>query len=93
MKTVSVEVKYAEKASRPELFIRFVWGTLVAISMVIIGMFVGLAVLIQWFYVLLMGKRHRGLHGFATAWLCAWAGMMMYNNLSTDERPPLIPKF
>jgi len=93
MESVKVTVNYAEKASRLELFIRFIWGFLVAIVLGIIGIFASLAILAQWFYILLMGKKHKGLYGFATAWLSAVAGLMMYNNLSTDERPPLMPKF
>jgi len=93
MKTVNIEVNYAEKASRLELFIRFIWGTLVWICLSIIGIFACMAICIQFFYILLMGKRHKGMYEFATAWLSAVAGVMMYNNLSTDERPPLIPKF
>ncbi len=93
MESVKVAVKYEEKASRLELFIRFIWGALVWICLAIIGIFACMAICIQWFYMLLLGKRHRGLYDFATAWLSAVAGLMMYNNLSTDERPPLVPKF
>lgn len=93
MRSINVEVNYQAKASRLELFIRFIWGMLVFISLAIIGIFASMAICIQWFYILVFGKRHKGLHSFVTAWLCAVVGMMMYNNLSTDERPPFIPKF
>ena len=91
METVKINVTSAEKASRLELFIRWIWGTIVAIILCIIGIFAGIAMFIQWFYILLMGKRHPALAKFINAWFTAMTGLYFYMYLSTDERPPLMP--
>jgi len=93
METVKITVKSDEKAGRLELFIRFIWGTIVAIVLGIIGIFVCIAWCIQWIYILILGKRNAGLAKFINAWLVAWSQLMFYNNLATDERPPLMPAF
>ncbi|MFA6907462.1 MAG: DUF4389 domain-containing protein [Candidatus Micrarchaeia archaeon] len=91
MDTVKINVTSAEKASRLELIIRWVWGTIVAIILCIIGIFACLAMFIQWFYILLLGKRHPALAKFVTNWYKAMAQLYFYMYLSTDERPPLMP--
>jgi len=93
METVKITVKSAEKASRLELIIRFIWGTIVAIVLCIIGIFVSIAWVVQWIYILLLGKRQPGLANFINAWIVAWSQLMFYNNLATDERPPALPAF
>jgi len=93
METVKVTVKSDEKASRLELFIRFIWGTIVMIILSIIGIFAGIAMFVQWFYILILGKRHAALAKFINAWLVAMTGLYFYLDLSTDERPALMPQF
>ena len=92
MDTVKVTVTSAEKASRLELFIRWIWGTIVMIILCIIGIFASIAIFVQWFYILFLGKRHAGLAKFVNAWFVAMTGLYFYMYLSTDERPPLIPE-
>jgi hypothetical protein len=93
MDSVKITVTSAEKASRLELIIRFIWGTIVAIVLGIIGIFVCIAWAAQWIYILILGKRHAGLAKFINAWLVAWSQLTFYTNLATDERPPAIPSF
>lgn len=93
MDTVKITVKSDEKASRLELIVRFIWGTIVAIVLMIIGIFVSIAWVVQWLYILVLGKRQSGLAKFINAWLVAWSQLMFYNNLATDERPPALPSF
>lgn len=93
METVKITVKSEEKASRLELFIRFIWGTIVAIILAIVGFFAFLAVCIQWLHILLLGKRHAGIQKFVNSYIVAYTGLYFYFNLSTDERPPLVPQF
>jgi len=93
MKTVNITVTSAEKASRLELFIRFVYGTILAIILCILGIFVSIAIVIQWFYMLFLGKRQKEMQKFINAWLILLCQLHFYCNLSTDERPPLFPEF
>lgn len=92
METVKVTVTSAEKASRLELFIRWIWGTIVLIILGIIGIFAYIALFVQWFYILLLGKRHPALAKFVTGWYKGMTQLYFYMLLSTDERPPLIPE-
>lgn len=93
MKTVTITVKPVEKASRLELFIRIIWTILCSIVLGIVGIFAIIAMVLQWFHILILGKRQMQLNKFATNWLIAFAALHFYKNLSTDERPPLIPEF
>lgn len=93
MKTVTISVKSSEKASRLELFIRIVWTILCSIVLGIVGIFAIIAMVLQWFHILILGKRQMQLNKFATNWMVALANLTFYKNLSTDERPPLVPEF
>ena len=92
METVKINVTSAEKASRLELFIRWIWGTIVGIILCIIGVFACIAMFVQWFYILLLGKRNAALAKFVTNWFKGMTQLYFYMYLSTDERPPLIPE-
>ena len=92
METVKINVTSAEKASRLELFIRWIWGTIVMIILSIIGIFACIAMFVQWFYILLLGKRHPALVKFINGWFSAMVGLYFYMYLSTDERPPIVPE-
>ena len=81
-----------EKASRLELFIRFIWGTIVAIILCIIGIFAYIAIMVQWLHILLLGKRHAALAKFINGWYTGMAQLYFYMLLATDERPPLMPE-
>lgn len=93
METVKVTVKSAEKASRLELIIRFIWGFFAYIVLAIIAIFAYLAVILQWLHILFLGKRHPALAKFVNQWLSAMTGWYFYVLLATDERPPMIPEF
>ena len=93
MDTVKISVTSAEKARRLELIIRFIWGTIVAIILCIIGLFaLYLATPLQWLYILFLGKRQPALAKFITGWAKGMTQLYFYMLLSTDERPPLIPE-
>jgi hypothetical protein len=93
MDTVKVTYKSSEKASRLELFIRIVWTLLCGIVLIVTGIFAAIAIIIQFIYILIFGKRHMGLNTFVGNWLVAFNNLMFYKNLVTDERPELFPKF
>ena len=93
MKTVNITVTSSEKASRWEVLVRIMWATLCGILLLVVGIFAGIAALINMLHILLFGKRHMKLNKFVTNWLIAFAALGFYKNLCTDERPPLVPKF
>jgi len=92
METVKIDVTSAEKASRLELFIRWIWGFILMIIYGIIGIFAYIAFMVQWIHILLLGKRHPALAKFVTNWYKAMTNLYFYSLLSTDERPPLMPE-
>ncbi len=93
MKTIKVEVKSAEAASRKELVVRFAWGFLGGITYGITGMFAYVAMMVQWLHILFARKRHPALSKFINAWSIAYVKFELYLYLATDERPPLVPDF
>ncbi len=90
---MKLTVNSAEKASRVELFIRFVWGFVCMIILDIIGIFAWIAVGLQWLHILFLGKRNAALAKFVNSWYTGVAQVVFYILLSTDERPPIIPEF
>jgi hypothetical protein len=92
METVKINITSDEKASRLELFIRFIWGFIVAIILCIIGMFAYIAIFVQWIHILLLGKRHPALAKFVNNWYKGMVQLAFYYILATDERPPLVPE-
>ncbi len=93
METVKMTVKSDAKAGRLELIVRFIWGFICCIILEIIGMFAILAVFVQWFHILILGKRHASLAKFINSWIAGMMQLYVYILLGTDERPPLIPEF
>ncbi len=73
MDTVKITVNSAEKASRLELIIRFIYGLVACIVLGIIGIFAYIAWVLQWLHVLILGKRHKALANFMNAWLVAYS--------------------
>lgn len=91
MDTVKVKIDSDEKASRLELIIRFIWGTICGIILGIIGIVAYAAAVIQWIHILVLGKRNTGLTNFINAYLSAMLGLQAYMYLSIEERPPIVP--
>jgi Na+/H+ antiporter NhaC len=92
MKTVKMEIVSAEEAGRLELIIRFVWGIIVGIVLTVYGIIASFAYIIQWFYILFLGKRHAGLQDFINKYVKQSAKLNAYIYLGTDERPPVMPE-
>ena len=93
METIKITIKSEEKASRLELFIRFIWYLIAGIILGIVGIFAYIAAFVQWLHILFLGKRHAALSKFVNAWVVAYMQLFAYFMLATDERPPLVPEF
>ena len=93
MESVKITLASEEKASRLELLVRFIWGTIVGFVLGIIGVLAAMAVVIQWLHILILGKRQPGLQKFINAYGVALSRLKFYWLLTTDERPPIIPEF
>jgi len=92
MKTISQNIIYREKASRLELFVRIIWVTLAEIVLIFYGVLVCFSLVIQFFHVLVFGKRHKILYVITKALVVQNFRISAYANFLTDERPPIIPE-
>ncbi len=92
MKTVNVEIKPEEKASRIELFIRLVYWIPIVIVAFVLGIISGIAWLVNIFTILILGKRILALTKFSAMQVAYQAKANSYFMLVTDERPPIMPE-
>lgn len=84
---------FEEKASRIELFIRIAYGFLLGIIYSVWGFLVGVVVGLQFWHILLFGRRGRRLHDWTRRYLNASLYVNAYLNYLTDTRPDLTPDF
>ncbi|HHN81335.1 MAG TPA: DUF4389 domain-containing protein [Methanomicrobia archaeon] len=82
---------YEEPASRLELFVRIVYGFLISIVLSIYGMIAGICIFLQWFVILLLGRRSKALGDFIQGYLEYQVHVLAYLNLMTDRRPSIMP--
>ncbi|MFQ6088470.1 MAG: DUF4389 domain-containing protein [Candidatus Methanofastidiosia archaeon] len=86
---IKVELEYVESASRLQLFVRIViaivWGIIASIW----GFFAEIAVIVQWFYVLIFGRRAQSLYKFTRGFFKFYLRYLGYVYILTDEIPPI----
>jgi len=92
MKTVKSNIFYKEKASRWELLVRIIYAIPIAIVLWLFGILAGVAQIILWFHILILGRRHKALSNFVKMYVTYVFRVNTYLNLVTDERPPIIPE-
>jgi hypothetical protein len=82
---------YEHDASRLELLIRIVYWILIGIVLWIYGLIAFIALFIQWFHILILGRRNEGLSDFAKGYLEYLVHVMNYTYIMTDKRPEILP--
>lgn len=82
---------FEQDASRFELLIRILYWILIGIVLWIYGIIAFICLFIQWFYVLILGRRHDGLSNFAKGYLEYMVHVMGYMYIMTDKRPDIMP--
>ena len=92
MKTVKYEVTFDEKASRLELFIRWVWLIPTYIVLVLIGIVAWIMIVLQWFHILFLGKKHKTLYEWTGKYMKYVVNFMTYFYLMTEERNAIMPE-
>ncbi|MBI5223590.1 DUF4389 domain-containing protein [Candidatus Micrarchaeota archaeon] len=92
MKTVKCEITYVEKASRLELFIRLLWMIPTCIVFFFLMIIASILNYVQWIYILILGKRHKGMHDWLVKYVAYTAKFDSYLLLLTDERNPIMPE-
>ncbi|MDD1660515.1 MAG: DUF4389 domain-containing protein [Methanomicrobiales archaeon] len=83
---------YEHDARRLELLIRIVYTILISIVLAVYGFVSGICTCIQFFVILVLGRRSRGLSEFVRGYLEYYVHVFSYTSLMTDTRPGILPK-
>ena len=82
---------YEHDAGRLELLIRIVYWILIGIVAWIYGIIAFICLFIQWFHILILGRRNEGLSSIAKGYLEYLVHVMDYVYIMTDKRPDIFP--
>jgi hypothetical protein len=82
---------FEHDAGRLELLIRIVYWILIGIVAWVYGLIAFICLFIQWFHVLILGRRSRGLSDFAKGYLEYLVHVFGYTYIMTDRRPDILP--
>lgn len=83
---------FVEKASRVELVVRWIYGILLGFVYGLWGAFIVYIVnVLQFFHILIYGRRGVGLYRLARRYVAAYANAQAYLIFLTDQRPELTP--
>jgi hypothetical protein len=82
---------FEQNASRLELLIRIGYWIIIGIVLWVYGILAFICLFIQWFYILILGRRNEGLSNFARGYLEYLVHVMNYTYLMTDRRPDILP--
>jgi len=83
---------YERDAGRLELFIRIVYSFIIGLVLSVYGFVAVICMLIQWFVVLILGRRNELLSNVIKGYCEYIVHVMGYINDMTDDRPGIIPK-
>lgn len=83
---------YEHDAGRLELFIRIVYSIAVWIVLMVYGIIAEVCLIIQWFVILILGRRSEGLNNFVKGYLEYLVHVVSYVYWMTDKRPGIMPK-
>ncbi len=83
---------YERYASRLELFIRILYWIAIGIVLFVYRFLAGICMIIQWFVILILGRRSEGLSNFIKGYLEYVVHVINYVYFITDKRPAVLPK-
>lgn len=82
---------YEHDAGRLELLVRIVYWIAIGLVAMVYGLLAMICLCIQWFFILIFGRRQQGLSDFAKGYLEYTVSRMPYLYLMTDTRPRIMP--
>jgi hypothetical protein len=82
---------YEEKAGRIELFIRIIYSFVIGIVLAIYGIIAGICLFVQFFIILILGRRSEGVSNLIKGYLEYYVHVLSYTSFMTDERPGILP--
>ncbi|MCU0630217.1 MAG: DUF4389 domain-containing protein [Methanoregulaceae archaeon] len=91
-KPMSQLFTYEHTARRWELLVRIFYSIAIAIVLMVYGFIAGILMIIQWFVILVLGRRSEGLSDFIRGYLEYHVHVLSYTSWMTDKRPGIMPK-
>ena len=82
---------FEQDAGRLELLIRIVYWILIGIVAAVYGIIASICLFVQWFHILILGRRNEGLSDIAKGYLEYKVNVMSYTYIMTDKRPDILP--
>lgn len=89
MYPIRLDADFTEKGKRTELFVRIFYGIVLLIVYGFWTFIAGLAFVLLWVHILVLGRRHRGLWEFILGYNRYTVRMHCYLMCLTDERAPM----
>lgn len=84
---------YEHDAKRLELFVRIVYAWIcIGVVLVVYGFIAEICMFIQWFVILILGRRSEGLSNFIKGYLEYYVHVIGYYYFMSDDRPGIMPK-
>ncbi len=83
---------YEHDASRLELLIRILYWIAIGVVLAVYGFIARICMFIQWFVILILGRRSEGLHNFIKGYMEYLVHVLSYVSFMTDKRPGVMPK-
>lgn len=84
--------EYERSASRLELFIRIFYAIPVGIILFFYSIIASICLFIQWWVILILGRRSKGLNGIIQGYTKYYVNIISYFSYLTDKRPGIGPK-
>ena len=91
-KSISQLFTYEHTARRWELLVRIFYSIAIAIVLMVYGFIAGILMIIQWFVILVLGRRSQGLSDFIRGYLEYHVHVLSYTSWMTDKRPGIMPR-
>ena len=82
---------FEQEACRLELLIRILYWILIGIVLWVYGIIAFICLFIQWFHILILGRRNEWLSNVAKGYLEYLVNVMSYTYIMTDTRPEIFP--
>jgi len=82
---------FEHDAGRLELLIRIVYWILIGIVLWVYSIIAFVCLIIQWFHILILGRRNEGLSNLVKGYLEYQVHVMNYTYIMTDTRPDILP--
>jgi len=86
---IRLDADYHEKSKRTELLVRIFYGIVLYIVYVFWSLVAGLAYVLLWIHILVLGRKHKGLWEFLVNYERYVIRMQSYLLCLTDERAPM----